>query len=50
MISELIIKKIEIAFKKKQNFKVILMLPLLPGFEGHIADEGSSVMRVQLHL
>jgi len=33
-ISERIAQRIRRAYEKKQNFKVIVMMPLMPGFEG----------------
>ena len=33
----------------REPFKVIIVLPLLPGFEGDIADRASSVLRIQVH-
>jgi phospholipase D1/2 len=32
-----------------RNFKVIIVMPLLPGFEGNIADPASTVLRIQVH-
>ncbi|CAD8108230.1 unnamed protein product [Paramecium sonneborni] len=43
-----IIKRIKQAALKKQKFKVIVFIPLLPGFAGEI-DKNSQVMKVQLH-
>ena len=37
------------AFKKKQNFKVIIVVPLLPGFEGDPGDPSSTILRIQIH-
>ncbi len=48
-IAEAIVMKIKKAAKNKQPFKVIVMLPLLPGFEGEIDDDSSGVFRIQLH-
>ena len=31
------------------NFKIIVVMPLLPGFEGNIADPASTVLRIQVH-
>lgn len=36
------------AARLKQPFKVVVVLPLLPGFEGHILGENASVLRIQL--
>lgn len=32
-----------------KNFKVIVVMPLLPGFEGNIADPAATVLRIQVH-
>lgn len=43
-------ERINKAYREKQKFKVMIMMPLLPGFEGDITNEtSSSVMRVQLY-
>lgn len=45
-----LIERINKAYREKQKFKVMIMMPLLPGFEGDITNEtSSSVMRVQLY-
>jgi phospholipase D1/2 len=45
-----LVERINRAYREKKKFKVIIMMPLLPGFEGDITDESSSsVMRVQLY-
>jgi len=46
-ISEAIIVRIKEAAKLKQKFKVVVFVPLLPGFEGDV--ETASVLKVQLH-
>jgi phospholipase D1/2 len=33
-VIDTIIERIDRAFKNKENFKIIVMLPLLPGFPG----------------
>ena len=48
-ISEALINRIKQAAANKEAFKVIVFLPLLPGFEGEIDDPSSAVMKVQLH-
>ena len=45
-----LVERINKAYREKQKFKVMIMMPLLPGFEGDITNEtSSSVMRVQLY-
>lgn len=41
--------RIEKAHLMGQDFKVIVFLPLLPGFEGEVEDPQSTVLRIQLH-
>ena len=48
-IVECLAKRIERAHKNNEKFRVIIVLPLLPGFEGDIADQASSVLRIQVH-
>jgi phospholipase D1/2 len=48
-IAEVLIKRIETAIKCSENFKVIVVLPLLPAFEGAVDDPTATVLRVQLH-
>lgn len=37
------------AYKTGQNFKVIVVMPLLPGFEGDITNVQSRALRIQVH-
>lgn len=37
------------AFYDKKPFKVIIVVPLLPGFEGDPGDPGATVLRIQIH-
>lgn len=48
-IAKALLFRIKKAHKNKENFKVIVVMPLLPGFEGPIDDKSSSIMRIQLH-
>lgn len=43
-------KRILKAYHNKQKFRVVIVLPALPGFDGHPADEKAAVFRVQIHL
>ncbi len=38
LISEKIAERIRLAYQKGQPFKVIVMMPLLPGFEGDVTQ------------
>lgn len=42
--------RISKAFEEGKPFKVVVVLPLLPGFEGEIDSEHSAVLRIQMHL
>ena len=48
-IVDCLVKRIERAHARGEKFKVIIVLPLLPGFEGDISDPASSVLRIQVH-
>lgn len=42
-------ERIARAHRNGENFKVIVVMPLLPGFEGDVADKASGILRVQVH-
>lgn len=42
-------ERIARAYNSKQPFKVVVVMPLLPGFEGDIGDPNSTVVRIQMH-
>lgn len=46
-IAMALLERIKIAASERENFKVIVLMPLLPGFEGKI--ESSSILKAQLH-
>lgn len=48
-IAEVLIKRINMAIMCSEEFKVIVMIPLLPAFEGSVDDPSAAVLRVQLH-
>jgi len=48
-IARALLLRIKKAYDNKQKFKVIVFLPLLPGFEGEVDDPRSTVLRIQLH-
>ena len=48
-IVECLANRILQAFQKNEQFRVVIVLPLLPGFEGDIADKAASVLRIQVH-
>jgi phospholipase D1/2 len=41
--------RISRAHKNKEAFKVVVIIPLLPGFSGEIDDPKSTVLRIQVH-
>ena len=38
------------AHRKKENFRVYILIPLLPGFEGDIMDDASQVLKLQVRF
>ncbi|EGR27867.1 phospholipase d1, putative [Ichthyophthirius multifiliis] len=48
-IAQAILNRIKKAALNKEAFKVIIIMPLLPGFEGEVNDSNSGVMKCQLH-
>lgn len=48
-IAEVLIKRIRKAIMCSEDFRVIVMIPLLPAFEGSVDDPTAAVLRVQLH-
>jgi len=50
LISEEIADRILKAYEKGEDFKVIVMMPLLPGFEGDVTKDTSGVLRAQMQL
>lgn len=48
-IVECLANRIIDAYMKKEMFRVVIVLPLLPGFEGDIADRTSSALRIQVY-
>ena len=45
-IAEELIKRLKRAIDSKQPFRLIISLPLLPGFEGDIEEKAGNVMRI----
>lgn len=37
------------AWNEKTTFRVIIVVPLLPGFEGDPGDQAATVLRIQIH-
>ncbi|KAL4449779.1 hypothetical protein ABPG74_008152 [Tetrahymena malaccensis] len=48
-ISVALVQRIKKAAQNQENFLVVVILPLLPGFEGEIDSPNSNVMKIQLH-
>ena len=48
-IADAIQERVALAAKNKQKFKVIVIVPLLPAFEGEIDSSSSTILKVQLH-
>jgi len=49
-IAAALVRRIFRAIDHNEDFKVVVVLPLLPGFEGGITDKSANVMRLQLGL
>jgi phospholipase D1/2 len=47
-IADALLERLSRAVAQDQNFKLVICLPLLPGFEGDIDDKAGNVMRIQL--
>ncbi|CAG9323177.1 unnamed protein product [Blepharisma stoltei] len=48
-IAQALVERIKVAAARHEKFLVVVVLPLLPGFEGSVSDSGAAVLRVQLH-
>lgn len=48
-ICKVLAQRIVLAHKMKETFRVFILLPLMPGFEGDISMPGSSALQVVLH-
>ncbi|KRX08542.1 hypothetical protein PPERSA_13023 [Pseudocohnilembus persalinus] len=48
-IAQAIIDRIKLAAERKEKFKVVVIMPLLPGFEGEINGSNSTIMKCQLY-
>ena len=47
-IAEAIVQRIIRAIDEKSDFLIVVVLPLLPGFEGDLNSKNAGVMRIQL--
>ena len=47
-IAEALIERICRAIEEGENFRVVVVIPLMPGFEGEIYEKNSNLMRIQL--
>ena len=47
-IGQAIVDRILRAHVERKNFLVVVILPLLPGFEGEIHNDKTNLMRIQL--
>ena len=48
-IVECLANRISQAYSNKKPFRVIIVMPLLPGFQGDIGNPESTVLRIQVH-
>ena len=49
LIANALLLRIKLAHANKEKFKVIVFLPLLPGFPGDIDKPSAGVLKIQLH-
>jgi phospholipase D1/2 len=47
-VAEAIVQRILKAIEEKADFLIVIVLPLLPGFEGDLNSKNANVMRIQL--
>ena len=48
-ISEALILRIKKAAANKEKFRVVVFLPLLPGFEGEIYQNNAAILKIQMY-
>jgi phospholipase D1/2 len=48
-IAQALVDRILVAAAEQTPFRVVVVMPLLPGFEGAVDDPSASVLRIQLH-
>ena len=48
-IANTIVQRILQAHEKKEQFRVYVLLPLLPGFAGEVHDDNATIMKLNLH-
>lgn len=48
-VAQALVERIKVAAAHKEPFKVIVMLPLLPGFQGTIDDPAAALLRLELY-
>lgn len=48
-IAEALVDRIKRAHQNNENFHVIVVMPLLPGFEGNVYDPSATVLKIQLN-
>ena len=48
-VAQALVERIKVAAAHKEAFKVIVVLPLLPGFQGTIDDPAAALLRLELY-
>ena len=48
-IAQALISRIKTAAEKKEKFRVVVFLPLLPAFEGELTNSNSAILKIQMH-
>ncbi|KAL0074116.1 hypothetical protein J3Q64DRAFT_1735116 [Phycomyces blakesleeanus] len=49
-IAQAMVERIKLAHKKKEKFKIFIMIPLIPAFEGDLASKEASAARNVMHF
>ena len=48
-VAQALVYRIELAHARRERFRVIVYLPLVPAFEGDVVDSKAALLRVQIH-
>ena len=48
-VAQALVERIKLAASHNERFRVIVVLPLLPGFQGSIDSPSAALMRIELH-
>lgn len=48
-VVECLAQRIRLAHEREENFKIVVVMPLLPGFEGDITKRANGPLRFQVN-